>query len=482
MKSFQRSIFHLQVTSLASGALTFLAIAIQAFFCASAIGQAAPRFENWAAFEASPDLATYQKELTAGAGFTDRNRQLLLNDGLPQLLEEANRDRLATIRSRIPALLLDKITDAAAFREAATATAESLDDLARRKNASIEGSLNACLLLGELRSQDGQLLAIATPLLSKLTLDTTVTPAVRIAALVGLRGRVDAAGGGSSPETKTAAVDLLPTLEKLLEIDRPEAPAAAAVVDGWLQQRSLDLALNIIPLVADDTNPVAGLRSAAMGLLQDADKAVNLRVRAAVLLSRTVKSDQDPLAAEIAELIDAVAVTAVAEDRRAFQLIKLEQSLGGIDFQAGGADMMGGPMMGGPMMDGSMMGSPMMDGSMMGPDGAPLLKKPSLLSQARCLQTSWRLSSLADALTAIATALGDKGKRHEEQAARLQGLGIEIYKSPNDETVLAAADSLDPLPEPTKAEGEEGKPIDPAGKVPQPAPTPNTPFSPFQLR
>lgn len=477
MKSFQRSIFHLQVTSLASGALTFLAIAIQAVFCASAIGQAAPRFENWAAFEASPDLATYRKELAAGAGFTDRNRQLLINDGLPQLLEEANRDRLATIRSRIPALLLDKITDAAAFREAATATTESLDDLARRKNASIEGSLNACLLLGELRSQDGQLLATATPLLSKLTLDTTVTPAVRIAALVGLRGRVDAAGGGSSPETKTAAVDLLPTLEKLLEIDRPEAHAAAAVVDGWLQQRSLDLALNIIPLVADDTKPVAGVRAAAMGLLQDADKAVNLRVRAAVLLSRTVKSDQDPLAAEIAELIDAVAVTAVAEDRRAFQLIKLEQSLGGIDFQAGGADMMGGPMMGGPMM-----GSPMMDGSMMGPDGAPLLKKPSLLSQARCLQTSWRLASLADALTAIATALGDKGKRHEEQAARLQGLGIEIYKSPNDETVLAAADSLDPLPEPTKAEGEEGKPIDPAGKIPQPAPTPNTPFSPFQLR
>jgi len=477
MKSFQRSIFHLQVTSLASGALTFLAIAIQAVFCASAIGQAVPRFENWAAFEASPDLATYQKELAAGAGFTDRNRQLLINDGLPQLLEEANRDRLATIRSRIPALLLDKITDAAAFREATTATAESLDDLARRKNASIEGSLNACLLLGELRSQDGQLLATATPLLSKLTLDTTVTPAVRIAALVGLRGRVDAAGGGSSPETKTAAVDLLPTLEKLLEIDRPEAHAAAVVVDGWLQQRSLDLALNIIPLVADDTKPVAGVRAAAMGLLQNADKAINLRVRAAVLLSRTVKSDQDPLAAEIAELIDAVAVTAVAEDRRAFQLIKLEQSLGGIDFQAGGADMMGGPMMGGPMM-----GSPMMDGSMMGPDGAPLLKKPSLLSQARCLQTSWRLASLADALTAIATALGDKGKRHEEQAARLQGLGIEIYKSPNDETVLAAADSLDPLPEPTKAEGEEGKPIDPAGKVPQPAPTPNTPFSPFQLR
>ena len=477
MKLFQRSIFQLQVTPLASGALIFLAIAIQAVFCDPAIGQAAPRFENWAAFEASPDLATYQKELAAGAGFTDRNRQLLLNDGLPQLLEEANRDQLATIRDKIPALLLDKITSAAAFREAATATAESLGDLARRKNASIEGSLNACLLLGELRSQDGQLLATATPLLSKLTLDTTVTPAVRIAALVGLRGRVDAAGGGSSPETKAAAVDLLPTLEKLLEIDRPEAHAAAAVVDGWLQQRSLDLALNIIPLVADDTKPVAGVRAAAMGLLQDADKAVNLRVRAAVLLSRTIKSDQDPLAAEIAELIDAVAVTAVAEDRRALQLIKLEQSLGGIDFQAGGADMMGGPMMGGPMM-----GSPMMDGSMMGPDGAPLLKKPSLLSQARCLQTSWRLASLADALTAIATALGDKGKRHEEQAARLQGLGIEIYKSPNDETVLAAADSLDPLPEPTKAEGEEGKPINPAGKAPQPAPTPNTPFSPFQLR
>jgi hypothetical protein len=472
MKWTHRSVCSFRVNLLASCGLAFLAITIQAGFCPTARGQGAPRFENWPAFEKSAELATYKKELEAGSAFTDRNRQLLLNDGLPQLLEEANRDRLAAIRAQIPGLLLENITSADAFRDAATAAAEALDELARRQDASIEGSVNACLLLGELRAKDGRLLAAATPLLGKLTLDTTVTPAVRIAALVGLRGRVEAAGGGSSAETKAAAVDLLPTLEKLLQLDQAEPQATSTVVHSWLQQRSLDLALNIIPLTADDSKPVDGLRTAAIGLLQDADKAINLRVRAAVLLSRTFKSDKAALAAEISELINAVAVAAVADDRQALQLIKLEQSLSGIDLQGGGMAMMAGPMM----------DSSMMDSSLLGPDGTPLQKKPSLLSQSRCLQTSWRLASLGDALASIATTLGEQGKPFQDQAAKLQGLGIEIYKSPSDETVLAAADAIDPLPEPTKVEGEDEKPNKPAGSMPQPGTAPNTPFSPFQLR
>jgi len=472
MKWTHRSVCSFRVNLLAFCGLTFFAIAIQAGFCPTALGQGAPRFENWSAFEKSADLATYKKELEAGSAFNDRNRQLLLNDGLPQLLEEANRDRLAAIRAQIPGLLLENITSADAFRDAATAATEALDELARRQNSSIEGSVNACLLLGELRAKDGRLLAAATPLLGKLTLDTTVTPAVRIAALVGLRGRVEAAGGGSSAETKAAAVDLLPTLEKLLQLDQAEPQATSTVVHSWLQQRSLDLALNIIPLTADDSKPVDGLRTAAIGLLQDADKAINLRVRAAVLLSRTFKSDKAALAAEISELINAVAVAAVADDRQALQLIKLEQSLSGIDLQGGGMAMMAGPMM----------DSSMMDSSLLGPDGTPLQKKPSLLSQSRCLQTSWRLASLGDALASIATTLGEQGKPFQDQAAKLQGLGIEIYKSPSDETVLAAADAIDPLPEPTKVEGEDEKPNKPAGSMPQPGTAPNTPFSPFQLR
>jgi len=477
MKWTHRSVCSFRVNLLAFCGLTFFAIAIQAGFCPAALGQGVPRFENWSAFEKSADLATYKKELEAGSAFNDRNRQLLLNDGLPQLLEEANRDRIAAIRAQIPGLLLEKITSADAFRDATTAAAEALDELSRRQNSSIEGSVNACLLLGELRAKDGRLLEAATPLLGKLTLDTTVTPAVRIAALVGLRGRVEAAGGGSSSDTKAAAVDLLPTLEKLLQLDQAEPQATSTVVHSWLQQRSLDLALNIIPLALDDPKSVDGLRTAAISLLKDADKAINLRIRAAVLLSRTFKSDQAALAVEISELINTVAVAAVADDRQALQLIKLEQSLSGMDLQGGGMAMMAGPMMDSSMMDGSMM-----DSSLLGPDGTPLQKKPSLLSQSRCLQTSWRLASLGDALASIATTLGEQGKPFQDQAAKLQGLGIEIYKSPSDETVLAAADAIDPLPEPTKAEGEADKPNKPAGSMPQPGTVPNTPFSPFQLR
>ncbi len=433
----------------------------------SAAAQQKPRFENWPAFEASADLKAYRSELAAGGGFTDRHRRLLVDDGLAQLLVDANRDRLASIRARLPAVLLDKITNAAAYGEASVAAVEALDELARRGKGAVEGSVNACLLLGELQTQEGQLLAAATPVLCELTLDATVTPAVRVAALVGLRGRVQAAGGGSTPETKQAAVGLLPTVEQLLQLDTPPAGATTVLID-WLQQRTLDLAVELVPLAAADPKPLAAVGTAALTLLQNTGRPVNLRVRAAGLLARLVKADEATRAAEIVELIEAVAVAAVVEDREALALIKLELSLSGLDPQAGGPAMMAEPMM-------------------MGPNGESLLPERSLFSVARCLQTSWRLASLADALTAIATALDDAGKPYEQKAGKLRTLGLAIYKDPGDKTVLAAADAIDPQPDAAAPDAAANptdmiKPPAPAGGQPLPAPGPNTPFSPFQIR
>ena len=442
-------------------------IAVLISIASTASAQGTSRFKNWTAFEASADFKTYQQELSTGAGFTDRHRQLLVQDALPQLLEDANREKLNQIRSQIPIQLLSKISNPTAYGEATEAAVEALDALARGEKGTIAGSINACLLLGELRTKDGQLLTSATPVLSELTLDEEVLPAVRVAALAGLRNRIEAAGGGSSSETKASAIKLLPTFEKILRLDEQKAQVAADATTDWLRQRTLDLAVSIIPLVESDPKLLNDMTDVSFGLLKNADLPVNLRVRAAAVLSRTLKSDQGQLAAETSPLITAIAIAAVAEDRKSLQLIELEQSLSGLNLQSGGG------MMEAPMMEGAIM---------LGPNGEPMATKPSLLSKAQCLQTSWRLTILADALSTIATTLGEVGKPYEAAAGRLRELGIEIYKSPSDETVLAAADTLDPLPEPVAKEKGTEKPTPQPGVNPQPGPVPNTPFSPFQLR
>jgi len=468
MMRIQRTSRQLRFKCAIACATVLLACGFFVALSSPAAAQQKQRFENWPAFEASAALKAYRSELAAGGGFTDRHRQLLVDDGLAQLMMDANRDRLASIRARLPAVLLGKITNAAAYGEASTAAVEALDQLARRAKGTVEGSVNACLLLGELQTQEGQLLAAATPVLCELTLDAAVTPAVRVAALVGIRGRVEAAGGGSTPEIKQAAVGLLPTVERLLQLDEPPAAATTVLID-WLQQRTLDLAVKLVPLAAADPQPLAAVGTAALTLLQNAGKPVNLRVRAAALLARLVKADEATRAAEIVDLIEAVAVAAVVEDREALALIKLERSLSGLDSQAGGPPGM------------------MAESMMIGPNGESLPAVPSLLPGPRCLQTSWRLGSLAEALAAIATAQDDAGKPYEQRAGKLRDLGLAIYKDPGDKTVLAAADAVDPQPEASDTDAA----ANPAGMVKPPAPTggrppseprPNTPFSPFQIR
>jgi len=424
-------------------------------------GQEAARFDRLSELEASAELKTYRSELAAGGGFNDRHRTFLVNDGLGQLLAAGNRDRLAAVRARLPALFLDGMTNPSAFKDAAAAMVGGLEKMARGDRVAIEGSLNAALLLGELLDQDGQPLAAATPVLSSLVLDETVTPAVRVAALTGLGARVAAAGSGASPEVKQTAANLLPTLVKLVAADGPAAAEPGAdgsspVARRWLQARSLDFAVTVAPLTDADSKPLAEMRTAANALLQAADNPIDLRVRAAVLVAGLVKPDEAPVADELADRIDEVAVAAVVEDRQARELIALERSPDGFTRQAGGP--------------------------MMGPGGEPLTGTPNLLPTATCLRTSWRLVSLAEAAAGLARTFGDEGAPYQQQADRLRDLGLTIYENPTDENVLAAATALAPVAAAVAEEGQAPQPDLPAADGPPGAPKPKTPFSPFQVR
>lgn len=424
------------------------------------LAQEPSRFEQLSALQSSADIKAYKQDLGGGGSFTDRHRQLLVGDGLSQLVAAGNRDNLAYVRSRLPRLFLDVIRNAAARQQAAEAAVEGLDALARRQRTAIEGSVNAALLLGELTEQEGEPLAAATPVLERLALDPQVVPAVRVAALNGLAARVRAAGGGSPPATRQAAVALLPTLNKLLGAVQQPGEAAAAdglspTVRDWLRSRSLDLASGIAPLAEADSEPLSAVGEAALDILKTAEGPIDLRVRAAVFLARLVKPEPNAAAAELGELIDAVAVAAVVEDRQARELIELEQSLGGIG-PPGGAAMMAGP--GGEFVEST----------------------PSLLPVATCLRTSWRLVSLAEALATIAESQGETGKQLQQRAGQLRELGLAIYEKPNDETVLAAATALAPEPKAAKPAGNQGDPAQPAADDRPAAPKPPTPFSPFQ--
>lgn len=424
-------------------------------------GQDAARFDRLSDLEAAAELKAYRSELAAGGGFNDRHRTLLVNEGLGQLLTAGNRDRLAAVRSRLPALFLDGITNPSAFKDAAAAVVEGLEKMARGDRVAIEGSLNAALLLGELRDQDGQPLAATTPVLSSLVLDETVTPAVRVAALTGLGGRVAAAGSGASEEAKQTAVNLLPTLVKLVADERPAADEQGAdglspIARRWLQSRSLDFAVAVAPLADIDSKPVEEMRTAANALLKGTDNPIDLRVRAAALVARLVKPDEAPAADAIAERIGEVAIAAVVEDRQAREVIVLERSSGGLSMQAGGP--------------------------MMGPTVDPLATIPNLLPAATCLRTSWRLVSLAEAAAVLAKTFGDKGASYQQQADRLRDLGITIYEKPTDENVLAAATALAPAPATAAEDGQAPQPDLPTADGPPGAPKPKTPFSPFQVR
>ena len=93
------------------------------------------------------------------------------------------------VRQRLQKIFFDSISDPAAYKSARDLAVTKLETLARSNKLSINGSINAALFLGELKEKTGQLVQTATEPLSRLVTDESITPAVRIAALLGLGSR-----------------------------------------------------------------------------------------------------------------------------------------------------------------------------------------------------------------------------------------------------------------------------------------------------
>ncbi len=357
-----------------------------------------------------------------------------LLDGVRKLVAEKDPARVTRARSELAKEFSKLGSNTADAKKIAPAVVKELTQASRSKNVSISASVNAALLLGELQYSDKKHDSAATSSLVELVSDESVIPAVRVAAFNGL-----------VEHASTATAALLTTFTKLATLEDTTLPTVSR---NWIQERLLEASPDLVSQLGDDKSAVNPLKDAATTLLSDETRPINLRVRAAGLLAAMTDSGLTLPAADIqriAEQTEAVAIAAVQEDWDTIERQKLQEKFSG-------ATPMGG-----------------MRAS--GPSGDALSVETHYLSEAACLQTSWRLVSLANAAGGLADRLEDEKEKKslQDRAATLRRLGIAIYEVPGDTSAIAAIKEL--IPEAAAAfEAND------AGGA-----TTGT-FSPFQLR
>jgi len=361
-----------------------------------------------------------------------------LLDGVRKLVAEKDPARVTRARSELAKEFSKLGSNTADAKKIAPAVVKELTQASRSKNVSISASVNAALLLGELQYSDKKHDSAATSSLVELVSDESVIPAVRVAAFNGLVEQ-------TSTATAEQAASLLTTFTKLATLEDTTLPTVSR---NWIQERLLEASPDLVSQLGDDKSAVNPLKDAAATLLGDETRPVNLRVRAAGLLAAMTDSGLTLPAADIqriAEQTEAVAIAAVQEDWDAIERQKLQEKFSG-------ATPMGGMPAGGP-------------------PGDALSVETHYLSEAACLQTSWRLVSLANAAGGLADRLEDEKEKKslQDRAATLRRLGIAIYEAPGDTSAIAAIKEL--IPEAAAAfEANDSGGAD-AGT-----------FSPFQLR
>ena len=336
---------------------------------------------------------------------------------IDEILAEGGRDRLTRERETLAKDLFKGLpVGSPASKQAANEVVSHLTTIARSKTVDIIESVNAALLLGELQDPQQQLLVAATPALEELVLDDTATPAVRVAAMRGLSARGEALRSRSAGDTaRKQATALLPTLTAVCTLGSDSLSPAGR---NWLQERTLEMAADLVGLTGDDKTAWEPLKTAALEFLEDDSRPINLRVRAATVVKAMARGGVELPIKTASEQINAIAVAAVRDDWDAIERQKLEDMLSGTSGQE--------------------------IATMLGPTGEPLENETSYLPEARCLQTSWRLVCLADAIDGLADGMTDGKDQAKDNAADLRQLGLDIYESPKDKTVLAAITKLIP--------------------------------------
>lgn len=358
-----------------------------------------------------------------------------------QLLERVGKifsiddsSRLAQERQRFAKDFSELTFNNAESRELAQAVIEKLDQISKSKDVPISTSVNAALLLGELKLSDNKQTPSVIKFLTELVFDENVQPAVRVAAFTGLAEQAATATGNQS-------ATLLETFTKVAALDESALPTISR---NWIQERLLEISGTLIKKLSEDKSALDPLKVTTLKLLRDNTRPVNLRVRALSLIATMTRAGLTLSTADIQglnEQSEAVAVAAAQEDLTVIERQQLQAKLSGTGAQSGM------------------------------PAGDPLTGATNYISEAACLQMSWRLVSLANAIDSIADGLDDEKVKGalRKNVGTWRKLGFEIYKKPSDTSAIAAIKALIPEAKATLEASEYGN-------------SPDNSFSPFQLR
>ena len=370
----------------------------------------------------------YKEPLKTGGSFTPAAQDFIAKKAMPQLANDANRPILDRVRRKMREILIVGITEDRAFDDASKAVADAAVTIAKNSEASLAARVNAMLLVGELRAKDnkdGTVWPAAVNQLAAVAGDATLDPSVRVAAMAGLVRHADVAkrtGGERQTEfTKGARPAILAIVAEKPSVEQP-------VVSDWLASRALSILTTVVKSSPKE------LATTLVGVMNDKDRSLDVRVRAAAALGATVTTKSEIQAVEATNGVTELAVAVLEVDEGILRDRRYEQQMSG-GGTGGGA---GGRMPGRPGMPGMPTG---MQPGMGGGDVAV----PQLVPDQSLRRTAWRLVTLADAMLTedgkagvAALVSGDDKAASQAYAELFRKYAVELDEKRTDDVILEA--------------------------------------------
>jgi hypothetical protein len=412
----------------------------------------ATRNAAWTKIEQDAEKS-YREPLKAGGGFSPAAQDFIAKKAMPQLANDANRPILDRVRRKMREILIVGITDDRAFDDASKAVADAAVTIAKNSEASRAARVNAMLLVGELRAKDnkdGTVWPAAVSQLAAVAGDATLDPSVRVAAMAGLVRHADVAkrtGGDRLTEfTKGARPAILAIVAEKPSVEQP-------VVSDWLASRALSILTTVVKSSPKE------LATTLVGVMNDKDRSLDVRVRAAAALGATVTPKSEIQAVEATNGVTALAVDVLELDEGILRDRRYEQQMSGGGGSGGGGGMMS-------------MRPGMPTGMSMPGMGGGSVAVPQLVPDQSLRRTAWRLVTLADAMLTedgkagvAALVSGNDKVKSQAYAELFRKYALELDEKRTDDVILEALASIRPGDDEdaaTPAGDAEGTPAKPA--------------------
>jgi hypothetical protein len=436
-------------------------------------------FATWKDVEMSPQFKEVVAGLKSEGPFNEAARTFVTSVILPQFDKAENLPTLDEVRKKIRDRLLLAIGNEAAFTEAGSFIRDRLAGIVRDPQADLLQRVNAMMFIGEMTDKERIPWQPALETLAAVARDPDLDPAVRIAAVAGMNNHLGGVTRMTAEKGAAVRAAVAASLSDVLPppvADPKDAAARHSPAASWLAARTMA----VLPRVMNPVSPEIASRLVAM--IDDASWPVDVRVRAAAALGKTVGAESGVNAPTVIASVRDLAIMALDSDRReGKRLTELQSFMAG----AGAGGGIPGPMRGAmPGMGPDMMG---IDGEQAAEDG---------LSMAVCRRAAWRLYTLGDAILpdakkgGFAALLDQDADAAGRLAVLLKEIGETLDAEPYGYVLLQGLDDLDPAgakkraglatPADAPQQPADSSPAKPGNDKPAPKPT-DSPFgdSPF---